>query len=174
MVAVARGISTIIPGGNDTLLPQDQIFIMAASKDLPKLMALADVRQQDLHRVMILGGGLVGSRVAQLLEENVEVTMVEKNEKSAQELSFTLKNSEVLHGDGSDAKVLQMAGLLNMDTFITATGDNETNIMSCMLAKHLLNEKNSEEKSRPKKVDHAWSTKRTTWCWPPPWDRISP
>jgi trk system potassium uptake protein TrkA len=93
----------------------------------------------------------VGSRVAQLLEETVEVTMVEKDEKTAQELSFTLKNVEVLHGDGSDANVLQTAGLLDMDTFITTTGDNETNIMSCLLAKHLMNGKNSEEKAQQRK-----------------------
>ena len=122
---------------------------------------------------MILGGGLVGSRVAQLLEKTVEVTMIEKDEKSAQELSYTLKHAEVLHGDGSDANVLQMAGLLDMDTFITATGDNETNIMSCLLAKHLMNGKNSPEKSRNENR-FVWSTKRTIWCWPPPWVRISP
>jgi trk system potassium uptake protein TrkA len=44
----------------------------------------------------------------------------------------------VLHGDGSDAEALDLAGLTDMDTFITATGENETNIMSCMLAKHLM------------------------------------
>jgi len=89
--------------------------------------------------VMILGGGLVGRRVAELLEETVEVRLVEKDEKCAQELSFTLKNAEVLHGDGSDSSVLLSAGLMDMDTFITATGENETNIMSCVLAKHLMN-----------------------------------
>ena len=46
VVALARGITTIIPGGNDTLLPQDQIFIMAATKDLPELMKLTGVKQQ--------------------------------------------------------------------------------------------------------------------------------
>ena len=151
VVALARGITTVLPGGNDTLLPQDQIFIMAGTKDLPKLMTLTGVKQQHSHRVMILGGGLVGRRVAQLLEKTVGVTMIEKDEKLAQELSFTLKNAEVLQGDGSDANVLQMAGLLDMDTFITATGDNETNIMSCMLAKHLMNEKKSHEKSQQRK-----------------------
>ncbi len=151
VVSLARGITTIIPGGNDTLLPQDQIFIMAATKDLPKLMSLTGDRKKRSHKVMILGGGLVGSRVAQLLEKTVQVTLIEKNEKSAEELSISLKNTEVLHGDGSDANVLQMAGLLDVDTFITATGDNETNIMSSMLAKHLMDEKGSEEKSRQRK-----------------------
>ena len=151
VVALARGITTIIPGGDDKLLPQDQIFIMADTKDLPKMMTLTGVEQQRRHRVMILGGGLVGSRVAQLLENTVEVRMIEKDERSAQELSFKLSNAEVLHGDGSDANVLQMAGLLDMDTFITATGDNETNIMSCLLAKHLMNGKDSQEKPQQRK-----------------------
>ena len=151
VVGLARGIATVIPGGNDTLLPHDQIFIMAATKDLPKLMSLTGDSQQHSHKVMILGGGLVGNRVAQLLEKTVQVTLIEKEEKSAEELSFVLKNTEVLHGDGSDANVLQMAGLLDMDTFITATGDNETNIMTCLLAKHLMNEKDIKEKSRQRK-----------------------
>ncbi len=151
VVALARGITTIIPGGDHTLLPQDQVFIMADTRDLPRLMALTGVKQQRRHRVMILGGGLVGSRVAQLLEKTVEVTMIEKNENSAQELSFTLKNVEVLHGDGSDVNVLQMAGLPDKDTFISATGDNETNIMSCLLAKHLMTGKNSHNKTQQRK-----------------------
>ncbi len=151
VVALARGITTVIPDGNHTLLPQDQIFIMAGIKYLPKLMTLAGIKQQRRHRVMILGGGLVGSRVAQLLEKTVEVTMIEKDEKSAEELSFMLKNAEILHGDGSDANVLQMAGLPDRDTFISATGDNETNIMSCLLAKHLMNGKNSHDKSHQRK-----------------------
>jgi len=151
VVALTRGITTVIPGGDHTLLPQDQIFIMADTRDFPKLMTLTGVKQQRRHRVMILGGGLVGSRVAQLLEKSVEVKLIEKDEKSAQELSFTLKNAEVLHGDGSDANVLQLAGLLDMDTFITATGDNETNIMSCLLAKHLMNRADNHHKSKQRK-----------------------
>ena len=53
-------------------------------------------------------------------------------------MSTMLKETEVLLGDGSDKEVLNAAGLLDMDTFISATGENETNIMSCLLAKHLM------------------------------------
>ncbi len=138
VVAMARGITTIIPGGDHKILPMDQVYIMVSSEDLPRLMELTGVRQQQRHRVMILGGGLVGSRVAELLEDSVEVRLIEKSEKCAEELSYRMKNTEILHGDGSDASVLTAAGLLDMDTLITATGDNETNIMSCLLAKHLM------------------------------------
>ena len=80
----------------------------------------------------------MGSRVAELLGKTVEVKLIEKDELHAQDLSSDLKNTEILHGDGSDADVLSSAGLLEMDTFVTTTGENETNIMSCLLAKHLM------------------------------------
>jgi len=105
-------------------------------------MALTGVKRQRRHRVMILGGGLVGYRVAELLGKRVQVKLIEKDEARADELCQLLSHAEVLHGDGSDAEALNLAGLTDMDTFITATGDNETNIMSCMLAKHLMTTSN--------------------------------
>ena len=138
IVAIARGITTLIPSGEDELLPQDQAFFMADNENLTQLMTLTGVERQKHHRVMIIGGGLVGCRIAELLDKTVKVKLIEKDETVAQELSFTLKSTEVLHGDGSDSDVLISAGLLEMDTFITATGENETNIMSCVLAKHLM------------------------------------
>ncbi len=141
VVAISRGMTTIIPGGPDEILPQDQILIMAPAEDLPKLMELTGIRQELRQRVMILGGGLVGSRVAELLGKSVTVKLLEENEKRAEELSSLLPDTEILHGDGSDRAVLEAAGLPNMDTFIASTGENETNIMSCMLAKELMTAK---------------------------------
>ncbi|MCP3871590.1 MAG: Trk system potassium transporter TrkA [Desulfobacteraceae bacterium] len=150
IVAIARGITTMIPSGDDELLPQDQAFFMASNENLTRLMGLTGVEPQTRHRVMIVGGGNVGSRLAELLGKTVGVRLIEKNEKHAQQLSYSLKNAEVLNGDGSDSDVLVEAGLLDMDTFITATGENETNIMSCVLAKHLMTSKtnNLSEKQR--------------------------
>jgi trk system potassium uptake protein TrkA len=144
VVAIARGITTLIPGGEEELLPQDQAFLLAGNENLSRLMGMTGVEQQKRHRVMILGGGLVGRRLAELLGKTVEVRLIEKDESFAQDLSFELSNTEVLHGDGSDSDVLVSAGLLEMDTFITATGENETNIMSCVLAKHLMNSPNGQ------------------------------
>jgi len=152
VVAIARGIQTILPGGNHEILPQDQVLIMAAKQDLHKLMALTGVKQQRRHRVMILGGGLVGSRVAELMGKDIRVKIVEKDEARATELCQRLNHTEVLHGDGSDAEALDLAGLTDMDTFITATGENETNIMSCMLAKHLMTTSNGDTRGKERKT----------------------
>ena len=138
VVGITRGINTIIPGGSDKILPQDQILIMAATEDLPKLLELTGVKQQTRQRVMIHGGGLVGSRVAELLGKSVKVKLIEKDQKRAAELSSQLDNTEILLGDGSNKLVLEEAGLPSMDTFISTTGENETNIMSCMLAKEIM------------------------------------
>jgi len=140
IVSMARGIKTIIPDGEEEVLPQDQLFMLARSEDLPRLMELAGVEPERHHRVMILGGGLVGSRIAELLEGSFNVKLIEEDERRAEELSHRLRHVEVLHGDGSNSDTLTQGGLLEMDTLITATRNNETNIMSCLLAKHLMDE----------------------------------
>lgn len=153
IVSIARGIKTIIPGGEEEILQNDQVFILANSEDIPTLMDLmGENRQQRRHKVMIIGGGLIGGRVAELLEESFLVKVIEKDEKKAEELSFQLKNAEVLNGDGSDANALNLAGQMDMDTIITATGDNETNIMSCVLAKHLMSTQDKSPRGKQRKT----------------------
>ncbi len=138
VVAISRGITTIIPGGHHEILPHDQILVMANKDDLPRLIELTGIQQQRRNRIMILGGGLVGCRLAELLGKEVHVRLIEQDEQRATELSSLLPYTEILHGDGSDKHVLEEAGLPDMDTFIATTGQNETNIMSCLLAKQLM------------------------------------
>ena len=152
VVAIARGISTIIPGGKTMILPHDQVLIMASKENLPRLMDLTGVKLQGRYRVMILGGGMVGGLVAEMLGKTMQVKLVEMNEQRAEELSAKLEDTEVLLGDGSDKEVLLAAGLLDMDTFIAATGENETNIMSCLLAKYLMSEQDKGRENTDRKT----------------------
>ncbi|CAG35453.1 Trk system potassium transporter TrkA [Desulfotalea psychrophila] len=144
VVAIARGIATIIPSGEDELQPDDHLFIMVHKNNLPKLMKLMGNKKNKQHKVLILGGGRVGTRVASLLEKSVQVTLVEKNEARAEELSLSLPNTEILNGDGSDGEVLITAGLFSSNTLISLTGENETNIMTSLLAKHLIKQKKDQ------------------------------
>ena len=145
IVAIARGINTLIPSGDRKVLPRDNVFILARTEDLERLMRLAGVSEERRHRVMIVGGGLIGSRVAQLLEGAFPVRLIEEDGRRAEDLSHLLKRTEVLHGDGSESDTLIKAGLMDMDTIITATGDNETNIMTAVLAKHLLGRRSGND-----------------------------
>jgi len=152
IVSLARGVTTIIPDGDEEVLPGDQLFMLARTEDLPRLMDLGGVESEQHHRVMILGGGLVGSRIAELLDDSFTVKLIEQDERRAEELSDQLEHVEVLHGDGSNADTLTRAGLLEMDTLVTATRNNETNIMSCLLAKKLMGELDSGKNVRHSKT----------------------
>ncbi len=145
VVAIARGIHTFIPSGEDEILPMDHVFILAHARDLERVLSLAGVVTEKRHRVMIVGGGLIGRRVAALLQDDFPVCVIEQDERRAEQLSVDLPRAECLHGDGGDAEALIQAGLLHTDTIITATGDNETNIMTSVLAKHLIADRGDEE-----------------------------
>lgn len=138
VVSIARGTKTIIPSGDEELRPSDNAYILARTEHVPKLIEMAGLPEATRHRVLIIGGGLVGSRVAQLLENTFPVRLLERDEQRAEELSHTLENTELLHGDGSKRDVLLQAGLLDMDTVVAATSENETNIMSCVLARSVI------------------------------------
>ncbi len=145
VVAIARGISTIIPQADEKIRPFDQVFIMARTEDMMPLMDMMKIEHKKIEYMMILGGGLVGRRVAQLLEKEVEIKLIENNPERAEELASELKNTEVIHGDGTDANLLVMSGLDSSESFVATTGDNETNIISCLLAKHLMNRNNRDQ-----------------------------
>ena len=82
VVAIGRGITTIIPGGQHVILPFDQIFILACSEEIPKLMKLMGIQERSIHQLMILGGGMIGSRIAQLLEKTVQIKLIEPDNSS--------------------------------------------------------------------------------------------
>jgi len=152
VVAVARGITTIIPSGNMEVLPHDQIFVMVGSAYLQGLMEAAGISRGNRQRVMILGGGLVGRRVADLLQKSVEIKLIEMDEERAEELSNELPYVEVLHGDGSISDVLTQAGVKDVDTFIAMTGENETNIMSSLLAKNMIMQQHGSQNGGTEKT----------------------
>lgn len=138
VVAIARGITTIIPSGNIEIEPHDQVFIIVGRSNLSQLMDIIGATRGRRQHIMIVGGGLVGTRVADLLQGSVGVKLLEIDENRAQELTHELNQVEILHGDGSNADVLTMAGVREVDTFISTTGENETNIMSSLLAKNMM------------------------------------
>ncbi len=148
VVAVARDIDTIIPTGGFVIEPGDRLYIITTCELRPQLMTIAKMEEDRRQNLMIIGGGLIGKRIAQLLQKPFNVRLIEKNEQRAEELLHILRNTEVLHGDGSTREALLDAGLLQMDTIVAATGENETNIMSSVLAKHVIQMRGDDKRAR--------------------------
>ena len=138
IVAMARDANTLLPGGDDVVRLNDYLYCLTRAEDVPSLMLMLGSGAKRRRRVMVVGGGHVGSRIAELLQDTFQVKLLEIDGSRAEQLVQELEDVEILHGDGSDHDTLLTAGLLSMDTVITATGDNEANIMTIALAKQMI------------------------------------
>ncbi|MGP8330628.1 MAG: Trk system potassium transporter TrkA [Methanosarcinaceae archaeon] len=137
VIAIHRKEVTKIPGGNDVLLPNDRIFVMVAKENVQDIIRLTGKENTKIEDVMILGGGQIGYIIARELEKSYNVKIIESNTNKSYDLAERLGKSLVIQGDGLDLDLLAMEGIIDMDAFIAVTGDDETNIVSCLMAKHL-------------------------------------
>jgi trk system potassium uptake protein len=86
--------------------------------------------------VLIVGGGKVGTYLARaLLKEDHEVVVIEKDPKKAQMMTNLLETDVAIVGDGCDPIVLSQAGIARADVVVADTGDDEDNLVVCLIAK---------------------------------------
>ena len=138
VVAIARGSQTIIPGGGTRIEPGDQTFIMGEASHMTEVLTLAGYDRFNLRRVVIAGGSREAWFLARLLEEHrIECTILESDRARAVNLAERLTRSLILHGDATDLELLEMEGIGDADGFVAYTGSDETNLLSCLLAKSL-------------------------------------
>ena len=136
--AVVRDEELIIPRGNHRLKAGDLIYFISEKDRLIESLSIFDKHVEPIDRVMIIGGGSIGFRLATLLEEDsVYTKIIEKNPDRCTELAEKLNKAVVLHGDGSDQELLRAENVRNMDVVVTLTNDEETNILTSLLAKRM-------------------------------------
>ena len=137
-VAIKReGIAqTIIPRGDTEYKMNDQVYFSVPNYSIEKLYPIIGKEQVNIKNVMILGGSSIGRKTSRsLCNDNFKVKLIEKKKEKALNLAEDLRNTLVIHGDGRDLELLEGENIREMDAFIAVTGDSETNIMSCLVAK---------------------------------------
>ncbi|MEO8399145.1 MAG: Trk system potassium transporter TrkA [Ignavibacteriaceae bacterium] len=137
VVAIFRNFKTIIPSGNDLFLPNDQVFVITTPGGIETILKLSGKENLKFEKIMILGGGKIGRRVAKVLENTMQVKLIESDDEKSFELADYLQNTLVIKGDGRDIDLLAQEGIIDMDAFIALTDDAETNIITSLMAKHL-------------------------------------
>jgi trk system potassium uptake protein TrkA len=137
IVAIHRNFRTIIPSGNDKFIPNDQVFVITTPGGSETILKLAGKENLKFENIMILGGGRIGRRVAKLLEDSMNVKLIESNTEKTYELADYLQKTLIIQGDGRDIDLLAQESIIDMDAFIALTEDAETNIITCLMAKHL-------------------------------------
>ncbi len=127
---------TLIPRGDTVFKNGDQVYFVTDKKGVDELYKLTGKRKEAIKNVMILGGSKVGMKAArELCSKKFNVKLIEKNKEKAFEIADSLPNALVINGDGRNVELLDEESLESMDAFIAVTGNSETNIMSCLVAR---------------------------------------
>lgn len=129
-------IATIIPRGDTIFEAHDQVYFCAPRNSIYAIEGLIGRSQIGIKDIMILGGSRIGQKAATALcQEKRNVKLIESNRDKAFSLAENLCEALVIHGDGRNVDLLNEEDLSTMDAFVAVTGDSETNIMSCLVAK---------------------------------------
>jgi trk system potassium uptake protein len=134
-VAITRESMTIIPDGNEKFKAGDSVYIIANQSSVKELSKLSGKEEFEIRNIMILGGSRIGIKTARDLGNHHYVKLIEADREKSYRISNSLNNTLVINGDGRDIDLLMEEGLNKMDAFIAVTGNSETNILSCLLAK---------------------------------------
>jgi len=138
VAAIFRKGKSIIPSGNTVIEANDEIFVIASAQHIRAVVSELRSVDKPYKRIMIAGGGNVGRRLANILEEGrYQVKIIEKSPEVANLLAETLNKTIVLEGDAADETLLVEENITDVDIFCALTNDDEANILSAMLAKRL-------------------------------------
>ena len=137
VAAIFRRGRAIIPEGNTVIEAGDEVFFVAAHKNIRAVMSELRRLEKPVKRIILAGGGNIGKRLAGSLEGRYQIKIIEHSPKRCRHLSEELKKAIILCGDAADEDLLLEENIENTDIFCSLTNDDEANILSAMLAKWL-------------------------------------
>jgi len=127
---------TLIPRGDTKFKDGDQVYFITTKTGVDKIYKLTGKIREEIKNVMILGGSKIGCKTAKdLCRNRFNVKLIESDKNKAFEIADDIPNCLVINGDGRNVELMLEESLSDMDAFISVTGNSETNIMSCLVAK---------------------------------------
>ncbi|MDD9868745.1 MAG: Trk system potassium transporter TrkA [Gammaproteobacteria bacterium] len=137
IAAFYRGDRAVFPDGDTRLQAGDEVFFIAPSGQMDEVTAALGWKEKLYRRIIIAGGGHIGSHLAELLQDDHHVKLIEADEQRARLLAERLDRVVVLHNNATSEAVLLEENIAHTDMFCALTSDDEDNILSAMLAKQL-------------------------------------
>lgn len=137
VAAIFRHDHPIIPEGSTVVEAGDEVFFIASSRDIRAVMSELRRMGRPVRRVMIAGGGRIGRRLAEVLQQSHQVRIIEYDIRVCESLTQDLHNVLVLHGDVTDEELLESENVSEMDIFCALTDNDENNIMAALMAKRM-------------------------------------
>ncbi|WP_159520159.1 Trk system potassium transporter TrkA [Sunxiuqinia indica] len=136
-VAINRDSETIIPYGKNTIHDGDIVFFITTRANQNRVFELAGKEIFPVRNIMILGGSRIAQKTVERLGDSYNIKIIESNKVRSQTVADRFENVLVIQGDGRNMDLLKEERIERMDAFIAVTGNSETNILSCHLAKTL-------------------------------------
>ncbi len=139
VIAITRNGSTIIPRGHDRIEADDTVYVSCQPESLPDVFAMTGHDERETRHVMIHGATPVAMMVAEELSEDkrVLVKVIESDKQLGKIAAERLEQAMIVVGEASDLDLITQEGIIDQDVFIALTDDNETNIVTSLLARHL-------------------------------------
>ncbi len=136
IAGISRGDEFIIPSGETQILENDNLYLLATKKTLTEIFIESGKKSEKLGKILIVGGGRIGSLVASYLTRTGrKVTIIDNNYERCKELSEQFPSSLILHADISDEEIFEDEKLYNYDLVITTTNRQELNILTAVYSK---------------------------------------
>lgn len=133
---IIREGAFIIPSGDTIIAESDNVYILASVKTMTNIFAEAGKKSEKIDRILIAGGGNIGTLVCRyLMRTGRKITLMETDYDRCKKLSERFPDALIINSDISDESIFEEEGLDRYDLIITATGDQELNILASVYAK---------------------------------------
>jgi K+ transport systems, NAD-binding component len=138
VIGIVRDGRPIVPTAEDQMLEGDEVYFVVDTLHVGRALAAFGREDKEARRVVIFGGGNIGLFLAQQIEAEhpgTAVKVIEISKERAEYVAKTLHRTVVLNGDVLDPEILAEASVAAAETVVSVTNDDETNILSALLAK---------------------------------------
>ena len=137
VVAVSRGAETLMPRPDMRFKYHDLVFIITKREGLEPIMTFLGKSNIEVGKMMILGASQIGGMVAKMMSKQMEtIKVIDLDRQRCLELSEkTDDNVIVVHGDGRNSDLLIEENIKDYDAFVAVTGNDEANILACVVAR---------------------------------------
>ncbi len=136
VISVLRKTDTIVPWADFVFEDGDIVYFILRTENVQHLKALLGKDSEYSKRVMIVGGSKIGRSLAEELQNEMNIRLVERNREKAEHIANSLDNVMVINADGTDMEFLKSENVQDIDSFIAVSANEQTNILSGMLAHH--------------------------------------
>lgn len=135
IAAIKRHNMTIIPKGNDMVLPDDIVYFITTQPYIQTVRSLCGKVKREIKKVLIMGGSSIARRFAFSYHSRFHIKIIDNDMDNCELLATSLPDCEVVFGDARDVEVLRDNTVEQYDAFLALTDSSETNILACMTAK---------------------------------------